>query len=139
MRNNLRNLIVALLFVLLGAGSVSAQGGDSTFQPKYYGNVPYVSGGIGLDEREALTQFAAGYDLKLMFAVAAGNYLADVRVEILDAAGRMVLQAVSEGPWFFAHLPPGRYNVAVNLAGVSQRQTVQVSGQGQTRLNFFWK
>ena len=140
MRTNLRNLIVGMVMTCLWAGSVSAQqSGDSQLQPKHYGNVPYISGGIGLDERETLSHLAGGYDLKLMFAVSAGNYLADVRVEIRDATGQMVLDAVSEGPWFFAHLPPGRYNVSVNLAGAVQRQNVQVSGRGQTQLNFFWK
>jgi hypothetical protein len=140
MRNDLRTLVVALVIISIGAGSVFAQqGGDPQLQPKHYGNIPYISGGIGLDEREALSHLAGGYDLKLMFAVAAGNYLADVRVEIRDPAGQLVLDALSEGPWFFAHLPPGRYNVSVKLAGAVQRQNVQVSGRGQSQLNFLWK
>jgi hypothetical protein len=140
MRNNLRYLVMALAITCLWVTNTAAQqSGESLLQPKHSGNIPYLSGGVGLDEREALNTLAAGYDLKLMFAVSAGNYLADVRVEIRDAGGQLLVDAVSEGPWFFAHLPPGHYNVSVSLAGAVQRQNVQVSGRGRSQLNFFWK
>jgi hypothetical protein len=140
MRKNLRYLLLIAAITCLWATNLAAQqSGESMLQPKHYGNIPYISGGIGLDEREALNSLAAGYDLKLMFAVSAGNYLADVRVEIRDASGQLLLDAVSEGPWFFTHLPPGHYNVSVSLAGSVQRQDVHVSGRGRSQLNFFWK
>jgi hypothetical protein len=112
---------------------------DSAMQPSYYGSIPYLSGGVGLDEREELSQVARNYDLKLTFAVTAGNYLSDVSVQIHNSDGRLVLEAVSDGPWFFAHLPVGRHTVTVNVMGKTQQQSVQVSGRGQSQLNFFWK
>jgi hypothetical protein len=140
MHRNTRITAAALVFVCVWSTAVFAQAQESfPIQPKHYGSIPYLSGGVGLDEREALNQTARDYNLKLSFAVTGGNYLSDVAVEVRDAGGRMVLEGISEGPWFFTKLPPGRYTVAVSVTGRSQQKTVQVSGRGQTVLNFFWK
>ena len=138
--NSFRFLALAMMITCLWTSLVMAQqSDDSAMQPSYYGSIPYLSGGVGLDEREELSRVARNYDLKLTFAVTAGNYLSDVSVQIHNAAGRLVLEAVSDGPWFFAQLPVGRYTVMVNVMGKTQQQSVQVSGRGQSQLNFFWK
>ena len=140
MSYSLRILAASLVVLCVWATAIFAQGSESRpLQPKHYGSVPYLSGGIGLDEQEALNQTARDYNLKLSFALTSGNYLADIAVEIRDAGGRVTVQAVSEGPWFFAKLPPGRYTVMVKVMDKTQQKTVQVSGKGQTVFNFFWK
>jgi hypothetical protein len=92
-----------------------------------------------LDEREVLNQTGRDYNLKLSFALTSRNYLGDVAVEIRDSADRVALEAISEGPWFFAKLPPGRYTVVVKCNENTQQKAVQVSKMGQSVLNFFWK
>ena len=140
MHRNMRVLTTGLVFVCVWATAVLAQAPESfPIEPKHYGSIPYLSGGVGLDEREDLSRMTRDYNLKLSFAVTGGDYLGDVAVEVRDAGGRMVLEAVSEGPWFFAKLPPGRYTVVVRATGKSQQKTVQLSGRGQTVLNLFWK
>jgi hypothetical protein len=136
----IRSFVAVLVVVCAWATVSSAQpSGSFPMQPKHSGSVSYISGGIGLDEREALSQIGRDYDLKLSFAVTSGNYLGDIAVEIRDASGRTLLEAASEGPWFFAKLPPGRYTVTVTVMGQTQRKSVQVAGRGQTVVNFFWK
>ena len=140
MRRNMRVLAASLVFVCVWSTAVLAQAQESfPIQPKHYGSIPYLSGGVGLDEREDLSRMTRDYNLKLSFAATGGDYLGDVAVEVQDAGGRLVLEAVSEGPWFFTKLPPGRYTVVVRAAGKSQQKTVQLSGRGQTVLNLFWK
>ena len=86
MHRNMRILAAGLVSVFIWSTSVFAQAPDSfPIQPKHYGNIPYLSGGVGLDEREALNQMSRDYDLKLSFAVTGGNYLGDVAVEVRDA------------------------------------------------------
>ncbi|TVR64800.1 MAG: carboxypeptidase regulatory-like domain-containing protein [Candidatus Competibacteraceae bacterium] len=109
-----------------------------SLQVRDYQGVRYVSGGIGLSEREELSALSPQFNLRLMFAVQRGNYLADVQVRILGSGGAVVLDAKSEGPHFLAQLPPGRYTVEVNVRDQTQRQTAQV-GTRQTRLNFYWR
>lgn len=101
--------------------------------------IRYVSGGIGVGEREELNALASQFNLRLLFAVQAGNYLADIRVNITNARGETVLNAKSEGPWFFAQLPPGTYTVDVDAMGRTQGQSVRINSGRQSRLNFFWR
>ena len=104
-----------------------------------YGGVPYVSGGIGLDERETLRAIGKKYNLHLNFALAQGNYVSDVEVQIADAAGQTVVEAISQGPWFLIKLPAGTYHIRAQMHGQSLEQVVQVSQLGQTERVFLWK
>ncbi len=140
MHRKISMVMATLVILCTWAGTICAQEPESfPIQPKHYGSVPYLSGGVGLDEREALNQIGRDYNLKLSFAVTSGNYLGDVSVEIRDSSGRIALEAVSEGPWFYAKLPPGRYTVVVKGNERTQQKSVQLSGKGQAVLNFFWQ
>jgi hypothetical protein len=135
-------LVAASILVLLCAvvcAGFEADPSDSAIKAKSYGGIPYVSGGVGLDEREALTRMSPDYNLKMSFAVTSGNYLGDVDIIIRDGGGKVVLEAVSEGPWFFSKLPAGKYTVTVKAMGQTQQHSVQVSAKGQSQLNLFWK
>lgn len=102
-------------------------------------DVPYASGGFGLGSREALEATSADYTLKLVFAEkGTGAYLADVRVAITDRKSMPVLEAISEGPWFFAKLKPGRYRVTAEAGGVSQSRQVTIPRKGQVQRYFYW-
>ena len=85
--------------------------------------IPYLSGGVGLDERDALRAVSGEYNLHVTFAQREGNYLSDVHVAIQNANGATLLETVPQGPWLFTKLPPGRYTV---IAG-HQRQSPAVS------------
>ena len=61
-----------------------------------YQGIPYLSGGVGVDEREAIAAMGKDYSLKLMFAIKGGEYLSDVKVEISDSIGKKVLEAVAD-------------------------------------------
>ena len=105
--------------------------------------IRYLSGGVGDDERAELDALSNQYNLRLLFAMqGSGEYLAAVRVNILDVHGATVLTAESRGPWFFTQLPAGDYIVDVSTPGQGlqepQRQTVHIDGAGQSRLDFRW-
>ncbi len=91
------------------------------------------------NERDELNALSHQFNLRLLFAVQAGNYLADVRVNIINARGETVFSAKSEGPWFFVQLPPGAYTVDVDAMGRTQGQSVRINSGRQSRLNFFWR
>lgn len=132
------NMMTGLFAVLLGLGlgqsAMALSPDQSEIQTEE--EVAYVSGGIGLDERETLDSMSQDYNLKLIFAVPTGHYLSNVKVRITDNSGSTVLEAISEGPWFFAKLPPGTYRVSVRTPEQSQEQVTRVSSAGQTRLAF---
>ncbi|MEY6433950.1 carboxypeptidase regulatory-like domain-containing protein [Thioalkalicoccus limnaeus] len=100
---------------------------------------PYVSGGIGVSEREELARIKSEYNLRLLFAVeGSGEYLSDIQVRIDDASGMTRLTATSKGPWFYARLPPGRYNLTVDAAGQVQARPVTVPAHGAAERSFYW-
>jgi len=108
------------------------------------GGIRFVSGGVGESERSELNALSNEFNLHLMFATqGSGEYLSAVRVNILDAQNRSVLNAESKGPWFYAQLPPGDYSVEVTPTGnrgedQTKRKAAHLDGSNQSRLDFYW-
>ncbi len=140
MKKNYKTIIglAGLLCVLGSRGNVDALIPEGP-QVQTYAGIPYLSGGIGLDEREALRSLAKEYNLRLSFVLNKGNYLSDIEVLIADDRGTTVLAAVSQGPWFFTKLPAGTYHIRAKTFAQSLAQVVYVSQQGQSRLSFLWQ
>jgi hypothetical protein len=110
-------------------------------QPQLKGDerIAYLSGGVGELERERLNEMADRFNLKLVFASKElGAYLADVKVSIRGAQSEELVNAVSDGPWFFAKLPPGKYQVVATHSGQPISKTVNVPQTGRSELNFLW-
>ncbi|HAA03738.1 MAG TPA: carboxypeptidase regulatory-like domain-containing protein [Syntrophobacteraceae bacterium] len=128
---------VVLVFASLSFAQVMA-----TFSPEQmaYGGVPYISGGVGLDERAQMSEVSHDYNLKLMFATSpSGEYLSNVAVVIRDTRGRKILEAVSEGPWLFTRLPSGKYSVTATAQGKTIQREVLVPGKALAEADFYWK
>jgi hypothetical protein len=105
------------------------------------GSLRYVSGGVGEQSAAAFKQAAATYPLELLFAQkSAPNdvYLASVKVTVRDRAGKVVLEAVSEGPYLLATMPPGKYQIDADHDGVSKRQAVEIVSGKHRRVVFVW-
>lgn len=101
--------------------------------------VRYVAGGIGTEGREAMAAMRRDFNLALTFAVLrTGNYVADVDVELRDARGKRVLAARADGPWLYAKLPAGIYQVRARYGEASQARKVTVRDTGTAALYFYW-
>ena len=92
-------------------------------------NVPVISGGVGEDSVARLQAREKEFNLKLVFALVEGNYVADVGVMISDAAGKELVQHVTDGPIFMARLPAGTYVVTAYYNGIAQARKVSVRGE----------
>ena len=101
--------------------------------------VPWMSGGVGMEERAAIATFEDEYTLKIITAAIQHEaYAADVTFEVRDASGDAVLQGVADGPWILAKLPPGKYTVAVTSRGETQTQRVNVGGGHRAQVAFYF-
>lgn len=96
------------------------------------GNVSFVSGGVGADALERLEAREKEFNLKLVFTLSEGNYLADVGVRVADAAGKTVIEHVADGPIFMAKLPRGTYTVSATYDGRTQTRKIAVGERLQT-------
>jgi hypothetical protein len=125
--------------ILLGSASlvpVASASIDGIVQTA--GGVSYVSGGIGTDSRDRLSSQARDFNLKLVFASKSGEYVSGVQVVIANAAGKTLLDATSEGPWFLTRLPAGNYQVAATFAGNAVKRQVAVGAAGLRTIDFRW-
>ncbi|QKH38560.1 carboxypeptidase regulatory-like domain-containing protein [Achromobacter pestifer] len=131
----------------MALGSMAFAGILSTAQAglppvQQQGSVQYVSGGIGLDESEAMKAAAKDYPLALTFAAqrdGKADYVANVAVTISDAHGKSVLQATAEGPYMLVKLPAGNYRISATYNGQAQQREVSVQNTGTARAVFEWK
>jgi hypothetical protein len=100
--------------------------------------VMYVTGGIGSDAVDRLKSMEKDFNLKLVFANKSGAYLSDIRVAIVDASGRVVLDTTSDGPVVMAKLPAGNYRIDATFGGHPDSRKITVAASRLTTLNFRW-
>ncbi|HEU4345546.1 MAG TPA: carboxypeptidase regulatory-like domain-containing protein [Candidatus Binatia bacterium] len=81
----------------------------------------YMSGGIGLEEREIMLGWEADYTLKLAFAELSGDYLSNVKVHVAGRNGKEVLSMTTNGPWLYIKLPPGTFDVKATFEGETRQ------------------
>jgi hypothetical protein len=127
------------LFAAPVLAGTSPESADSRLQVKEYNDVPSISGGFGDDERAQLRAITNGYNLQLSFALQSGNYLGGANIAIRDSRGKTVLEGVSDGPLFFAKLPPGKYTIDATAEGQTIEQVAQTLAKGQTHVYFAWR
>jgi hypothetical protein len=99
--------------------------------------VQVLTGGVGEGERARLAEQARDYNLKLVFTMSTGNYIAEVPFQI-SRAGKTIVDEASKGPWAFVKLPPGKYTVKATYNDKTQTKDVTVAKTGQKRLSLVW-
>ena len=101
-------------------------------------DVTVVSGGISTDAVGHLKAIEKDFNLKMVFALKNGEYLANVRVQVVDPSNNVVVDTTSEGPWLLAQLPAGSYQVNATYGSVSERRVVAVAPTSLKTLDFRW-
>lgn len=122
------SLVAALCLPLCGIAA--------DLSPETQNGIRFLSGGIGMEERNAMQAEGKEYNLKLSFSLKGGAYLADVKVAI-DSGKKPLVEADSGGPLFYAKLPPGKYRIAASYRGKTQTRTVAI-GKNATHVYFRW-
>jgi hypothetical protein len=130
--------VAVLLYIGGGPGCGYAQGPTVPSVEHTATGIPYLSGGVGLDERDALRAISSDYNLHVTFAQREGNFLSDVHVAIQNARGVTVLEAVPQGPWLFTKLPPEKYTVIAEIQGKAQQRVTHVPTTGHAEVYFYW-
>ena len=107
--------------------------------PQTQGGITYVSGGIADDWQQAMESQRGQYNLHLLFAqLGTGAYFTNVPVQITDGSGQTVLNAVSQGPFFYARLKPGSYKVTASHGGQAVTKMATVPASGGADLDYRW-
>lgn len=124
--------------LFLTAITVSTAGAQAyTVQPYQAGNITYVTGGIGDEEREAIQAVKKDYNLSVISAAKSGAYTGDTQVVIRDHSGQELLNTQA-GPLFYAQLPPGAYTVQAQSEGKTREQHITVAQNKPAHIQFSW-
>lgn len=126
------------LCALCGAAQVVAQGTAATLVEKHYGNVAYLSGGVGEEELADIRSRERDFNLKLLFAERGGAYLGDVDVALTNAAGETVFAVQALGPYVLLRLPSGSYQFRATMNGQVQLGRLSVPAKGRQDTVLRW-
>jgi len=129
--------IVMGMLVALGALPLHA---DEVEPPKVHkqGGSSYVSGGVDEPQRKAMVKVAPKYPIQLIFEVHGKvDGVSGVKVTLRDIKGDAILEAVSEGPYFYINPPAGgRYTIEAEFDGEKQSMTKDLVGRRYLILDF---
>lgn len=125
-------VLLSLLFLSSPGLAINLQV-DSTAQ-----GLRYYSGGVGLDEREAVNRQFGHYGLRIEVAEKSGAYIVDVGIRLSDASGRSLLEVHMDGPVLLVDVPPGTYRIDASYGAQQQSRKVTVSAGQQTKTTFLW-
>jgi hypothetical protein len=102
--------------------------------------VAHITGGVGLEERETFLSRRGEFNLRLVYAMQSGAYVADVETLLAEEHdGHVILKLASDGPFVYVRLNPGRYTLAATFRGETQRRAFIVPEKGAVDLTLPWK
>ncbi|MDE2147446.1 MAG: hypothetical protein KGJ24_12215 [Burkholderiales bacterium] len=101
---------------------------------------PYLNGGIGLDEQQAMKQAARDWPLRMTFSEHRNDvFVAGVDLRVTDGQGRSRLHLDAAGPITYVRLPPGRYRVSARHHGQTETREVTIGAPAGVDLAFHWQ
>lgn len=137
-RKTASSFFICVILIALSTWFQAAHSETTFIEEGFVNGIRYMTGGVGLEERAEMVQMAKDYDLKLIFALTTGEYLANVEVVIHKPGGKMLLEAVSDGPLCFVDLPPGQYEITELYKNQIKFRKVKVN-EFSTTVFFHWK
>ena len=110
----------------------------SMLQPMQAGNITYLTGGIGDEERAAMQAVKNHYNLSVMSAGISGAFVGDTHLIIRNQQGTELLNT-DAGPLFYANLPPGKYTIQAESEGQTRASTVNIAPGRPAHLHLSWR
>jgi hypothetical protein len=104
------------------------------------GQIEFLTGGIGLDESQAILQEGGKWPLMLELAKAStpgAAYISDVQISIKDVSGTTVLETITDGPYLLAKLPQGKYSLDATYDGETLHRDFTLQ-QRHKKITLLW-
>jgi hypothetical protein len=124
------------------APAITPSASDASLPPvQSQGQTEFVTGGIGLDESEAIKKEGRSWPLKLEFAQAGAprpEYIGDVKITIKDKSGTVVLDASAEGPYMLIKLAPGKYSLDATYASITLHRDLKLEKGQNRKVTLLW-
>jgi hypothetical protein len=107
------------------------------------GQMGYLNGGIGKEQADLMRDMSPQFPVRMTFSrhnasLNTDEFVADVRLRVVDGAGRTLDDLPGQGPIFLLRVPQGAYAVEAEHDGeVKTRRFDVVAGRHQ-ELAFSW-
>ena len=112
------------------AASLCALAQPLSFQRS--GDIAWVCGGVGSEERRALDAMRPEARLELLLVTAPrGAYVAGAQVTIAPVKGGTAVTLDAEGPTCLLQAPPGRYRIEASYDGMTRSANANVARAGK--------
>lgn len=133
---------IASLIVLFAPALISTSAHAQDVEPAeihHQGNISYVSGGISVEEVNALKAVKKDYNLYVMSSDVGGHFTGEFHIVVKDAADQVLLDTQG-GPLFYAALPAGKYTIEGTAMGISEpkKQNFTITTGKTANVHFIW-
>lgn len=99
------------------------------------GGIYFINGGIGDEELEQLKAQAPQYNVQISLSAGKGEYISGVTLRILDEKGVELVNVTDAGPYLYAKMQPGTYNIEtfVHGEGIVKKTALKVPSSGTAK------
>lgn len=126
--------------LLLAFAFPALQAADEVEPPKVHkqGGSTYATGGTGASQRKAMFKIANKFPIQLIFEIEGQEAdISGVKVTLTDQSGNVLIEAVSEGPYFYMNPPAGgRFIIDAEYNGEKLSMTKDLVGRRYLVLEF---
>jgi|GEM_PF-5158027 len=143
----LKHLLISAAFIGIATAS-HAQAHDheadlaTPHEMHMTNKIIFLSGGIGNDEQALMKEEASKYNTRMSFArFENSGYITGAKVTLLDSKGNILLNRVSDGPYFYIALPEGKYTLKASYMGVEKTKELNNTSPKYDSgiIRFAWK
>ncbi|MDE1902206.1 MAG: hypothetical protein KGI37_11315 [Alphaproteobacteria bacterium] len=135
----IRTLAFAAVVTATMMGAAPARADGWMPQPYHTNGITYISGGIGIDEENAIKAQAGNYNLKITDADKQGQFTGGTNLVIRSNGGQDVIKVDNAGPMFDAQLPPGRYTVKASNGAQQEIRHIKISEDKPVDMHLIWR
>lgn len=132
--------LLAAVVITAAVAVPAARAADQAQPPVIHrqGDSKYATGGYGEAARKAMFRIANKFPIQLIFEVEGQDLdMKGVKVTLTDLSGNRLIEAVSEGPYFYMNPPAGgRFTIDAEYRGDKQSMTKDLVGRRYLVLEF---
>lgn len=136
-RSKMVVLFAIYVLAIMSVASIAKGAGNDVLVPKQYGNVSYITGGIGDQEKGKMQSVWSDYNFHLMSSMQSGGFSGVIELSITNKSGKQVF-AGEVDPMLYADLPAGTYTVIAVNQGMSKQEKITVSDANPASVHFIW-
>lgn len=109
---------------------------------QYSQGIPYITGGVGEGETQAILSEAKQWRLLLEMSQienGRGVWIFGAMINILNDKNQTIFNAQADGPYMLVNLEAGAYTIQASFNGVQQSKAIGIKADTSQKISLFWK